>query len=960
MADNKSKKATIPLEQWAAFKRHDLPTEVNDLMRNAYLQYSVSANIGRAIPDVRDGLKPGARRILYAMLRGGFLSSGGLNKCAKVVGLVIGNYHPHGDSAVYETMVRLAQPFSMRVPLIHGHGNFGSMDGDPAAAYRYTECKMERAAEALLADLDKETIDMRETFDGKEMEPIVLPAAFPNLLVNGSQGIGVGMATNVPPHNLGEAIDAAVAIIDNPDITIDELMQFIPGPDYPTGGIIHGVAGIRKLYTTGQGAIAIRGKVEVETDKNGRDSLVITEIPYNINKAEMVARIGELVRANVIHGISDINDYSSSRVGVRIVINLRADATANVVMNELFKLSPLQTNDPGQLLVVDHNRPRTMTLRQILDAYIDHRENVITRRTQFLLRKAEERAHIVEGLMIAQANIDEVIRIIRNAADRNEAFAGLISRFNLDEIQANAILDMRLASLTHLAVDELQKELDELNAKIAAFKEILSCRDNVMQVVRKELLETKEKFNTPRRTRIEAADGELNLDGLTKREIYVITLTRGGYIKRCSADEYSTQNRGGSGVKGFTARKSDDTVHKILTTRSHNTLLFFTNYGRVYKLARAYELPEGGRSDAGRFIANVLQLYEDPEHPENHEEIRAIISYDEKTIDMENNFVVMVTKNGLIKRCRLSLFKFLRKGGKRALAFREDDDLIDAELTDGTKDLLISSKAGRAVRFNESQVRPMGNMAAGVRAIKLQAESDGTPGMVVSMAVVDPNDELLVITENANGKRTPIGAGRSDDAPAAPQDGAEAPDADADNAPDTGEEAAENAESAESEERSAFRYRLTNRGTRGCISVRLRPGDHLVAAIQIPQNCKQDLLLLTVQGQAVRTPIEQIRLCGRASYGVRVMRFVKENDRIANVSVVDELSEADAAANDAKDEREKRSQEEAAAFAENQAAQNAEADDTAETAPDSEATAETAPDAAPEATSETTPEAPQN
>lgn len=519
MADKKTVKSTIQPEEWASFKRNDIPTEVNGLMRNAYLQYSVSANIGRAIPDVRDGLKPGARRILYAMLKGGYGSSGGTSKCAKVVGLVIGNYHPHGDTAVYDTMVRMAQSFSMRVPLIYGHGNFGSMDGDPAAAYRYTECKMEKSAEALLADLNKDTVDMRDTFDAKELEPTVLPAAFPNLLVNGSQGIGVGMATNIPPHNLGEAIDAAVAIIDNPNITLDELLGIIPGPDYPTGGIIHGVAGIRKLYSTGQGVVRVRGKVEIETDKNGKDTIVITEIPFGINKSDMVSRIGEMARNGVVHGISGIVDLSSARVGVRIVISLKQDATTNVVLNELYKLTPLESSDAGQLLVVDHNRPRTMTLRQVLDAYIDHREEVITRRTQFLLKKAQARAHIIEGLLIAQANIDDVISIIRRSKDRQEAQNQLISRFALDEVQANAILDMRLAQLTNLAVDELQKEYDELKEEIARLEEILSCRANIMAVVREELLETKEKFNTPRRTRIEAADGEMNLDGLTKREI---------------------------------------------------------------------------------------------------------------------------------------------------------------------------------------------------------------------------------------------------------------------------------------------------------------------------------------------------------------------------------------------------------------------------------------------------------
>ena len=444
MAENKSK--VMSSEEWAAIHRTDVTTEVNSLMRNAYLQYSVSANIGRAIPDVRDGLKPGARRILYAMLRGGYTYAAGLSKCAKVVGLVIGNYHPHGDTAVYDTIVRMAQDFTMRTPLIIGHGNFGSMDGDPAAAYRYTECKMDKAAEALLADLDKETVDMRETFDGKEMEPIVLPAAFPNLLVNGSQGIGVGMATYVPTHNLGEAIDAAVAVIDNPDITLEELMEVLPGPDFPTGGSIHGLKGVRQLYATGQGGIRVRGKTEVVTEANGRTKIIVREIPYGVNKADMVGKIGELAQAGTIHGVSNIVDLSSARAGVRIEISLKQDAVPNVVLNEIFRNTQLEVTLPAQFLVVDHNRPRTMTLKQILDAYIDHREQVVVRRTRYLLRKALERDHIVEGLLVAQANIDEVIRIIRSAKDRAAAQQALMARFGLDEAQTGAILDMRLAA----------------------------------------------------------------------------------------------------------------------------------------------------------------------------------------------------------------------------------------------------------------------------------------------------------------------------------------------------------------------------------------------------------------------------------------------------------------------------------------------------------------------------------
>lgn len=927
-------------EEWGAIIRNDLPTGVNGLMRNAYLQYSVSANIGRAIPDVRDGLKVGARRILYAMLRGGYTNGGGLNKCAKVVGLVIGNYHPHGDTAVYNTIVRMAQDFSYRLPLIDKHGNFGSIDGDGAAAYRYTECKMGKAAEALLADLDKETVDMRDTFDGKDVEPIVLPAAFPNLLVNGSQGIGVGMATNIPTHNLGEAIDAAVLLIDNPNCTVDDLLEVLPGPDFPTGGIIRGVKGIRQLYGTGNGTIRVRGKIDVHhNDRTGRDTLVVTEIPYGINKAEMVTKIGKMASDGIVKGIANINDYTSDRVGIRIEIALKADATPGVVINELYKLTPLESNFAAQFLVVDHNRPRTMTLKQILEAYIDHRENVVTRRTRHLLRKAQEREHIVIGLLIAQAAIDEVIAIIRGADDRADAQQKLMERFDLDQIQTNAILDMRLSQLSRLAVDDLKAERDQLEAEIARLQTILSCRANIMAVVREELLATKGKFNTPRRTRIEAIEGEQDMDGLTKREIYMVTLTRGGYIKRCSAEEYAAQNRGGSGVIGMRSRKDGDTVQTVFSTRSHNSLLFFTDYGRVYKLNRAYQLPESGRGDAGRFIANVLNLFRDDEHPEQHEEIRAVLSYDEKSIDLENNYVVMVTKRGVIKRCCLSLFKNLHRGGIRALTIREGDDLIDAQLTDGNHELLLSSASGRAVRFHESQVRAMGRNAAGVRGIKLLDNPDGTAGSVVSMAVVDPDDELLVVTANGMGKRTPIGHDEIQIAPAVEDECGNGNDAGEDDgieppeSPDiAGEgEQAEEIEEAEGngsgdngvEDRSGYKYRSTRRGAQGVISIKLRDGDRVVAALQVPPDCAQDILMLSRQGQAVRIPVAQVRRTARGAYGVIVMRFARKGDAIANVSLVDELSAEDSAANAAASEQEQQLAEQSADFQARQAAEQA-------------------------------------
>ncbi|MBR0460315.1 MAG: DNA gyrase subunit A [Victivallales bacterium] len=924
MADSK----TISPEQWAAFHRNDVHTDVDGLMQNAYLQYSVSANVGRAIPDVRDGLKPGARRILYAMLRGGYTSDKPTSKCAKVVGLVIGNYHPHGDTAVYDTIVRMAQDFSMRLPLIYGHGNFGSMDGDGAAAYRYTECRMEKSGEALLADLDMETVDMRDTFDAKEQEPVVLPAAFPNLLVNGSQGIGVGMATNIPPHNLGETIDACIALIDNPDISIEDLMVIIPGPDYPTGGIIWGTRGVRQLYTTGQGGVRLRSKTEVVTDKNGRDKIVVTEVPYGVNKADMVAKIGEMAQSGNIPGIANVNDYSSARVGVRIEITLKQDATPNVVLNALFRNTQLEIVDPAQFLVVDHNRPRTMNLKQILEAYIDHREQVITRRTQYQLRKAEERDHIVQGLLTAQANIDEVIAIIRSSADRDAARQALISRFGLDELQANAILDMRLAQLTHLALDDLTNEHNSLLEKIAEYKRILSSRENIMEVVRRELVAVKEKFNTPRRTLIEPAEGELDLDGLTKREMYVVTLSRGGYIKRCGVEEYKQQNKGGSGVIGMKAKREGDTVQSVLTTRSHNAILFFTNKGRVYRLSRAYLLSEGDKSGTGRYVTNYLPLIKDEQKPENNEEIRAMVPIDEQDPNLASQFIFMVTRNGIVKRMKLELFKHIPKAGKRALTFREEsDDLIDAQITTGDQDILLSSENGRAIRFRESVVRDMGVTAAGVRGIRLKPNADGTPGKVVAMAVAQPEDDLLVITAGGMGKRTPIGA--SDNAPQA-----EVPAADDDNAPETDlpeepEEAEEIIDdNATTEPREVKdHYRLVNRGSQGVISIKLNEGDRVVAALQVEADTKKDILMLSVQGQAVRIPVAQVRRTGRNCKGVIVMRFSKKGDSIANVSIMDELSEEDAAANAAKAAADEESAERAAAFNEQQAAEKAALDE---------------------------------
>ncbi|MBP5639951.1 MAG: DNA topoisomerase 4 subunit A, partial [Victivallales bacterium] len=581
--------------------KNDKPSTIEDIMHFSYLQYSLSVNVGRAIPDVRDGMKPGSRRILYAMHELGFGKSHKTEKCAKVVGSVIGNYHPHGDQAVYDTLVRMAQDFAMRAPLIEGQGNFGSIDGDPPAAYRYTECRMERLAEELLADLDKDTVDMLPNFDETLVEPAVLPAKFPNLLVNGSTGIGVGMATNIPTHNLGEVIDATVALIDNPRISIQELMRYLPGPDFPTGGIIQGIRSVIQLYETGRGSIKLRGKATVE-EHDGREQIIITEIPYAINKEEMVKKIVELINDKRITGISDIRDISSSEVGIRIIIDIKRGAIGSVVLNQLYSLSPLESNFPAQFLVVDKNRPRTLNLKQILDAYLDHREEVVTRRTRYLLNVAEERDHIVQGLLIAQANIDEVVHIIRSSPNRDVAAVTLQERFELSERQAKAILDMRLYQLTNLVVDQLNAEHEDLLNKIAYYNKLLSDRAEIIGVIRNELLEIKAKYDDPRRTLIVPGESEINMEDLIAREICVIPISATGYIKRVSATEYDTQNRGGKGHKGMKT-KDEDFVNLLLTCCTHDYVLFFTNKGRVYKM-KAYQIPEASRISRGTASVN--------------------------------------------------------------------------------------------------------------------------------------------------------------------------------------------------------------------------------------------------------------------------------------------------------------------------------------------------------------------
>ncbi|MBT3287529.1 MAG: DNA gyrase subunit A [Victivallales bacterium] len=834
-----------PPESVSDIGANDIPSNIEELMHNAYLQYSLSVNVGRAIPDVRDGLKPGMRRILYAMRQLGLTKSHSYTKCATVVGEVIGKYHPHGDQAVYDTLVRMAQEFNMRGPLVDGQGNFGSIDGDSAAAYRYTECRMERLAEELLADIDRDTVDLVPTFDEKNTEPAVLPARFPNLLVNGSTGIGVGMATNIPPHNLGEVINATLMIIDNPMATVQELMQVMPGPDFPTGGEIHGVNPIIQLYETGRGIIRVRGKCDISEVK-GRERILVTEMPYAVNKEMMVKRIAELVNDKKITGISGLADESSSRAGIRVVIDIKRNAMASVVLNQIYKHTLLETSFGAHFLVVDHNRPRIMTLRQILQAYIDHRLEVITRRTLFELRKAEARAHILEGLLIAVNNIDEVVSIIRGSRTRDEAAERLMERFELSKRQTAAILEMRLHQLTGLAIDDLQSEFDELMTRIAYLKGLLASRELRMALVREELVEVRDKHSNPRRTKIMAGDRELNIEDLIAQSVHVVTMSASGYIKRVPEDTFQLQNRGGVGVRGMQTRDDDDYVEHLLTAKTHDYVMFFTDKGQMHWL-KTYEIPEGSRDGRGRAFVNLIEMAED-------EQVRAVITVSE--VDDPSRFIVMATANGTVKKTRLDAFKHMRRKGIRAIILDEDDDLIDAKLTDGEQQILLSSDTGRACRFKESDLRTLGRTTRGVRGMELRV-ADGTLGAhIVSMSVVNPSAELLVITTHGIGKRSRLGQGIAE----------------------------------HDQDISGGGYRLTKRGGKGVTSIKLKPGDSVVQAMQLEQD--EDLIMTSLKGLIVRISTEDIRTLGRSSQGVRIMRL-REDDVVSVVTKVAKLEAKD-------------------------------------------------------------------
>lgn len=845
----------------------DYPVHIEDIMHTAYLQYSLSVNVGRAIPDVRDGLKPVNRRILYGMKQLGLTKGHATVKSARVVGEVMGKYHPHGDVAVYDALVRLAQDFSMRAPLIEGQGNFGTIDGDPAAASRYTECRMERLAEELLADLDKDTVNMIPNFDESEREPEVLPAKFPNLLVNGSTGIGVGMATNIPPHNLGEVIDGTLHLLDHPTATVADLMKFIPGPDFPTRGIIHGIDPIRSLYNTGHGVIKVRAKAEILETKNGGEQILVTEIPYAVNKEMLVKRIADLVRDKKITGISSLRDESSHKTGIRIVIDIKRGAMASVVLNQLYAHTQMEEAIGCNMLVVDMNRPRTLNLLQILQRYIDHRLEVVTRRTRFELAKVEARIHILEGLLLAVRNLDDVVRIIRASRTRQEAQDTLVARYGFSKIQVTEILNMRLYQLTGLAIEDLQNEYDEKMKLADYLRSLLASRDLRIGVIKKELQEIKDKYADPRRTEITFDEGDIDVADLIPRHSCVITVSNTGYIKRVPADTYQTQHRGGVGIIGMET-KDEDHVEHLFNADSHDIIMFFTNRGVMHWL-NVYEIPEGARTGKGKAIINLIKL-------EPNEQIRTMLTIKKKMFEENEELcIAMATKCGVIKKTPLSQFRHLRKIGIRALSIDEGDDLIGAALVEPADEIILSSAKGMACRFKSGDVRAMGRNARGVTGIKFKLEGD----WVVSMEVV-PGDGTVSAPLDAA-----LPEGAEDAAEPEEIDEVEEPvgeENDDTALEDTGKPQILIVTSGGMGKRSYVEnYRLTRRGAKGVKNLNLRDGEEVVAAVKVQHG--DELIITTERGQVVRISVDEIRIVGRASMGVKIMEL-RKGDRITGVA----------------------------------------------------------------------------
>ena len=805
---------------------------LEEQMKAAYIDYSMSVIVSRALPDVRDGLKPVHRRILYDMAAELNLSSDKpTRKSARIVGDVLGKFHPHGDSSVYEAMVRMAQDWSMRYPLVEGQGNFGSMDGDSPAAMRYTEARMQKITDEVMADIEKETIDWTLNFDDTIKEPTVLPTKIPLLLVNGASGIAVGMATNMAPHNLSEVVDACCAYIDNPDLECEELLDHVKGPDFPTGGIIYGYEGVKEALLTGRGRVVMRAKTEIEHTATGRECIVISEIPYMVNKAEMIKKIADLINEKKIEGISYIND-ESDRQGMRIVIILKQDAVASVVLNTLYKNTPLQSSFAVNNIALVNGRPQLLNLKDLIRHFVDHRHDVIVRRSRFDLQKAEERLHIVKGLLIAQDNIDEVVHIIRSSKTNDEAKSRLQERFGLSELQTTAIMEMRLRQLTGLQREQLQAEHDELVKTIDYLNAVLANVDMQMQIIKDELLEIKEKYGDERRSEIVYASEEFNPEDFYADDDMVITISHMGYIKRTPLAEYRTQNRGGVGAKG-SATRDEDFIEHIYVASMHNTMMFFTEMGRCYWL-KVYQIPEGTRSSKGRAIQNVIQI--DP-----GDKVRAYINI--KNLNdkefVENNYIVMCTKRGIIKKTTLEAYSRPRANGVNAIVIREGDQLLEVKLTSGNAEIMIAGREGRAIRFNESTVRPMGRVSSGVRAISIDDDNE-----VVGMICIEPDatQDVLVLSENGYGKRTDLDE-----------------------------------------------YRITNRGGKGVKTINITEKTGKLISIQAVTD-DNDLMIINRSGLTIRTSVDQIRVAGRATQGVRVINL-REGDAIASVTAVPKTDE---------------------------------------------------------------------
>ena len=804
-----------------------IPINIEEQMKSAYIDYSMSVIVSRALPDVRDGMKPVHRRILYDMSAElNLYSDKPTRKSARIIGDVLGKFHPHGDTSVYDAMVRLAQDWSMRYPLVDGQGNFGSMDGDSPAAMRYTEARMKKITDEVMADIDKETVDWTLNFDDTIPEPTVLPTKIPLLIVNGASGIAVGMATNMAPHNLSEVVDACCAYIDNPEITGEELLHYVKGPDFPTGGIIYGYEGVKEAMLTGRGRVMMRAKTDIEHTPSGRECIVITEIPYMINKAEMIKKIADMINDKKIDGISYIND-ESDRNGLRIIIILKHDAVASVVLNTLFKNTPLQTSFAVNNIALVNGRPQMLPMRDLIKYFIEHRHDVVVRRTRFDKRKAEERLHIVQGLLIAQDNIDEIVRIIRASQTPDAAKQTMIERFELSDIQASAIIEMRLRALTGLERGKLLAERDELEKLIAHLTEVLANVGMQMQIIKDELLEIKEKYGDERRSEIVYASEEFNPEDFYADDDMVITISHMGYIKRTPLAEYRTQNRGGVGAKG-SATRDEDFIEHIYVASMHNTMLFFTEKGRCFWL-KVYEIPEGARSSKGRAIQNVIQIEPD-------DKVRAYINV-KSLADAEyvnNNYIIMCTKDGTIKKTKLEAYSRPRQNGVNAIVIREGDQLIEAKLTSGNAEVMIAARDGKAIRFNESTVRPIGRVGAGVRGISIE---DGDE--VVGMICVEPDSkqDVLVLSENGYGKRTDLDE-----------------------------------------------YRITNRGGKGVKTINITEKTGKLISIQAVTD-DNDLMIINRSGLTIRTAVSQIRLAGRATQGVRIINL-REGDAIASVMAV--------------------------------------------------------------------------